>query len=107
MPRPKPMSDWQADREYQGWTRGIVYVPVERFFGPAETINITVPARMLKPIDVHACADGETRSAFLTKAALEAIRRTWPGPHSNTAPEGPSASNWTLAWACYRSEQSL
>lgn len=20
MPRPKPMSDWQADREFQGWT---------------------------------------------------------------------------------------
>ena len=75
MPRPKPMSDWQADREYRGWTWGIVDVPVERFFGPAEKINITVPGRLLKQIDEHARAHGETRSGFLTKAALEAMRR--------------------------------
>ena len=75
MPRPKPMSDWQADREYKGWTWGIVDVPVERFFGPAEKINITVPGRLLKQIDEYARAHGETRSGFLTKAALEAMRR--------------------------------
>ncbi len=75
MPRPKPMSDWQADREYKGWTWGIVDVAVERFFGPAEKINITVPGRLLKQIDEHARAHGETRSGFLTKAALEAMRR--------------------------------
>ena len=75
VPRPKPMSDWQADREYKGWTWGIVEVPVERFFGPAEKINITVPGRLLKQIDEHARAHGETRSGFLTKAALEAMRR--------------------------------
>jgi HicB_like antitoxin of bacterial toxin-antitoxin system len=32
-PCPKPMSDWQADREYKGWTWGNVDVPVERFIG--------------------------------------------------------------------------
>jgi hypothetical protein len=75
MPRPTPMSDWQADREYNGWTLGIADVPVERFFGPAEKINITVPGRSLKQIDEHARGHGETRSGFLTKAALEAMRR--------------------------------
>jgi predicted RNase H-like HicB family nuclease len=75
MPGPKPMSDWQANREYKGWTWGIVDVPVERFFGPAEKINITVPGRLLKQIDEHARARGETRSGFLTKAAIEAMRR--------------------------------
>jgi hypothetical protein len=29
-----------------GW--GMVDVPVERFFGPAEKVNITVPGRLLK-----------------------------------------------------------
>ena len=75
MPHPRPMGAWQANREYRGWTWGIVDVPVERFFGPAEKINITVPGRLLKQIDAHARAHGETRSGFLTKAALEAIRR--------------------------------
>ena len=27
LPDPKPMSEWQADKEYKGWTWGIVEVP--------------------------------------------------------------------------------
>jgi len=42
LPVAKAMSEWQADEEYKGWTWGIVDVEVERFFGPAEKINITV-----------------------------------------------------------------
>ena len=76
MPRPKSMSDWQVDREYMGWTWGIVDVPMERFFGPAGKLNITVPGRLLKQIDEHARAHGETRCGFLTKAAHEAMCRT-------------------------------
>lgn len=38
------MTAWQADREYKGWTWGIVDVPVEMYFGPAEKIYSTVPA---------------------------------------------------------------
>jgi predicted RNase H-like HicB family nuclease len=75
IPEPKPMSAWQKDPEYRDWTWGIVDVPVERFFGPAEKINITVPGRLLKQIDDFARAHGQTRSGFLTKAALEAMRR--------------------------------
>jgi hypothetical protein len=71
---PAVRGEWQSNREYKGWTWGIVDVPVERFFGPAEKINITVPGRLLKHIDDHARAHGETRSGFLTKAAIEAMR---------------------------------
>jgi len=75
IPATKPMSEWQANRGYRGWTWGVIDVPIERFFGPAEKINITVPGRLLKQIDEHAKKRGETRSGFLTKAALEAMRR--------------------------------
>jgi predicted RNase H-like HicB family nuclease len=75
IPTLKPMSTWQKDPEYRNWTWGIVDVPVDRFFGPAEKINITVPGRLLKQIDEFAKSHGQTRSAFLTKAALEAMRR--------------------------------
>jgi predicted RNase H-like HicB family nuclease len=75
IPTPQPMSKWQKDREYKGWTWGIVDVPVEQYFGPAEKINITVPGRLLKQIDDYAKSHGETRSGFLTKAALEAMRK--------------------------------
>ena len=48
LPQTKSMSEWQKDGEYKGWTWGIVDVPIERYFGPAEKINITVPGRVLK-----------------------------------------------------------
>lgn len=73
IPTPKAMSEWQADKEYKGWVWGIVDVPVERFFGPAEKINITVPARILARIDAYASSHGETRSGFLVKAAERAM----------------------------------
>lgn len=75
LPKQKTMSEWQADKEYKGWTWGIVEVPVEKLFGIAEKINITVPALLLKRIDNFAQAHGKTRSGFLTEAALEAMRK--------------------------------
>jgi metal-responsive CopG/Arc/MetJ family transcriptional regulator len=53
----------------------MVDVPVERFFGPAEKINITVPGRLLKQIDEFAKSHGQTRSGFLANAALEVMRK--------------------------------
>jgi predicted RNase H-like HicB family nuclease len=75
LPKIKPLSEWMADREYKGWTWGVVDVPVERFFGPAEKINITVPGRLLKQIDEFAKSRGQTRSGFLANAALEVMRK--------------------------------
>lgn len=75
LPKPRALSAWQADKEYKGWTWGIVDVPVERFFGPAEKINITVPGRLLKQIDEYARRHHQTRSGFLTQAALEVMRK--------------------------------
>lgn len=75
LPKTKSLSEWQADREYKGWTWGIVDVPVDKFFGPAEKINITVPGRLLKQIDEFAKSHGQTRSGFLANAALEVMRK--------------------------------
>jgi len=75
IPATKSMSEWQGNRDYRGWTWGVIDVPIERFFGPAEKINITVPGRLLKQIDEHAKKHGQTRSGFLTQAALDAMRR--------------------------------
>lgn len=73
LPDAKSLTDWQADPEYKGWTWGIVDVPVERYFGPAEKINITVPALTLKRIDRYTATRGESRSAFLVRAAEAAM----------------------------------
>ena len=73
VPRARPLGEWQSDPEYAGWTWGIVEVPVEKFFGPAEKINITVPARVLRRIDNYATKHGETRSGFLVRVAEQEI----------------------------------
>jgi len=54
----------------------LIEVPVERYFGPAEKINITVPALTLKRIDEYAVRHGESRSGFLVHAAEEVMRKT-------------------------------
>lgn len=69
IPPPAPLAEHQADSELQGWIWAMVDVPVERYFGPAEKINITVPARVLARIDDYAKRHGETRSGFLVRAA--------------------------------------
>ncbi len=74
LPAPRSMREWQADKSYKGWAWGIIEVPIERYFGPAEKINITVPALTLKRIDEYAGKHGESRSGFLVRAAEESMR---------------------------------
>ena len=74
LPAPKTLAEHQADAELAGAVWAVVEVPVERYFGPAEKINITVPARVLARIDDYARRHGESRSGFLVRAAQQAMR---------------------------------
>jgi predicted RNase H-like HicB family nuclease len=73
LPAMRPLAEHQADPELTGWIWAMVDVPVERYFGPAEKINITVPARVLARIDDYARKHGESRSGFLVRAAQAAM----------------------------------
>jgi len=73
LPQPLAMAVHQADPDLAGWVWAMVEVPVERFFGPAEKINITVPARVLARIDDYARRHGESRSGFLVRAAQKVM----------------------------------
>ena len=73
MPQPKPMQTHQQSTEFIGWTWAVVEVPVEAFWGPAEKINITLPARVLRRIDIYAREQGQTRSGFIAQAAQAAM----------------------------------
>ena len=41
----------------------------------AARVNITLPQRILRAVDAHARKQGETRSGFLVRAALDAMRK--------------------------------
>ena len=73
VPAPRPLSALQPDPEFAGWVWAVVDVPVEKYLGPAEKINITVPRLMLTRIDEYAKSHGMSRSGFLVEAARSAM----------------------------------
>ncbi len=75
VPVAKTLAEHQSDPEFAGWVWAVVEVPVERYFGPAEKLNITLPRLLLAKIDDYARAHGETRSGFLADAARLAMRQ--------------------------------
>lgn len=73
IPVPRPLAEHRACADFDGALWALVDVDVSRYQGRAEKINITVPARVLARIDDYARRHGESRSGFLTRAALAAI----------------------------------
>lgn len=74
IPAPRTLAEHQANPDLTGMVFGYVDVPVEKYFGPAEKINITVPRLLLARIDAYARSHGATRSGFLADAARQAMR---------------------------------
>ena len=73
IPIARPLAVIQADPAYTGWVWAVVDVPVEKYLGPAEKINITVPRMVLARIDEYAKSQGMSRSGFLVEAARTAM----------------------------------
>ncbi len=74
VPTAKTLTEHQADPDFSGWIWAVVEVPVERYFGPSEKLNITLPRLLLAKIDDYARSHGESRSGFLAEAARLAMR---------------------------------
>jgi predicted RNase H-like HicB family nuclease len=74
-PAPTPIELLRKKRNYRGWTWAVVDVDASELGDKAARINITLPHRILRAIDAHAKKQGETRSGFLARAALDAIRK--------------------------------
>ena len=74
VPVAKSLAEHQSNPDFAGWIWAVIEVPVERYFGPAEKLNITLPRLLLAKIDEYTRAHGETRSGFLAEAARRAMR---------------------------------
>ena len=75
MPEPRPLTEHQANPDYAGGVWALVETALARLDDKAERINITMPRRVLALVDRHAALHHETRSGFLARAALAAIRQ--------------------------------
>ena len=73
MPKTHPIQKHQANEDFQDGIWGFVEVDLADVPDKATRVNITVPSRMLATIDTWAKLEGESRSGFLLRAALEHI----------------------------------
>ena len=74
LPEPKTIEAHLHNEDYRGGIWGLVDVDLNAIPDKAVRVNITVPSRLLASIDQWASQESESRSAFLTKAAIEHIR---------------------------------
>ena len=74
-PAPSLIEQLQKKRSYRGWTWAVVEVDVSELGDKAARINITLPQRILRAVDAYARKQGETRSGFIARAALDAMRK--------------------------------
>jgi len=75
VPNPSALASLQRKRDFKGWTWALVDVDLSELGGKAARINITLPQRILRAVDAHAKRSGETRSGFLARAAIDAMRK--------------------------------
>jgi hypothetical protein len=75
IPMPGAINAHRTKREFKGWIWALSEVDASVLSDKAERINITLPARVLRRVDETASRLHESRSGFLARAALEAIRR--------------------------------
>jgi predicted RNase H-like HicB family nuclease len=75
VPSVSALADLQSRKEYHGFAWGVVDVDLGKLSTRSLRVNITVPERLLNTIDDYAERHGESRSAFLPRAALEAMAK--------------------------------
>ena len=100
-PAPSTIEQLQRKRSCRGWTRAVVDVDASELGDKAARINITLPQRILRAVDAHARKLGETRSGFLARAALDAMRKPAWGAIAFEGRRAAKSPSWILD-ECYR-----
>jgi len=64
----------KAHKEWKNWAWAVVKVDPAALDDTLERVNISLPRRVLRRLDALAGAQGETRSGFIARVALEGHR---------------------------------
>lgn len=75
VPAPSSLDDLRTNKDYAGWTFGVITLDPAFLDDSIERVNITLPRRVLKRLDALAKAAGESRSGFITHLTLEEPKR--------------------------------
>lgn len=71
IPSPKAIEIHAANSDYAGMIWALVSVDLASLSGKSKRLNISLPERVLRRIDSAAQRNGETRSGFIARVALE------------------------------------
>jgi len=74
IPVPTSFEALARSKQYKGGTWALIEIDLDKFMGPAERINITVPRSALWRIDAAARKLGMNRSQYLVSSALAASK---------------------------------
>lgn len=75
IPKPSAIEKLRRKRDLKNWTWAVVDIDMSQLGDKAARINITIPQRILRAVDSHARRMGESRSGFLARAAVDAMRK--------------------------------
>lgn len=72
IPTPSPLEKLVSDSSYKGWVFAVVDIDISTLSDKVERINITLPSRALRRLDLLTKRAGETRSGYLTNLIYSA-----------------------------------
>lgn len=75
IPAPSSLDSLRANKDFAGWTFGVITLDLALLDDSIERVNITLPKRVLKRLDALAKAAGESRSGFIAHLTLEEPKR--------------------------------
>ena len=70
IPPPRSLEAIRHDPQYAGWVFGVVTLDPAALDDTTERVNITLPRRVLRRLDVQARAAGESRSGYIAQMTL-------------------------------------
>jgi len=74
--RTQSIEEHQKNPDYAGGIWAVVDVDISKLKAVSKRYNITIPERVMAIIDTAAKNEGESRSAFLAKAAIARVEHT-------------------------------
>jgi len=70
IPHPSPIEKHRSNPDYAGWVFAVVEVDLAKLRSTTKRYNITMSERVMAMVDTAASQSGESRSAYLTRAAV-------------------------------------
>ena len=71
IPAPLDLEHHAANPEFTGMIWAVVHMDLASLSGKSKRLNISLPERVLRRIDAAAQKNGESRSGYLARVALE------------------------------------